>query len=305
MAALGFDLSVGHGPSTVPIGARFDAPVLYFGWYAQDVNGPFLLPGFRFPPGAIAVHIHSFSAHTLRSATEGWCGPLVARGVTATVGNVFEPYLEFLHRPDLLIEALARGEDLVDAAYYALPVLSWQSIVIGDPLYRPFSVSLSAQMKNLSSLPPQLAGYAVIRGMIQLDAAGKKMEAIGVGKTEMREVPNLALALALAERLAAAGIENEAVWMLKDAALSAAGTSPGNWELMREAAMFLAADGRSAEAIDIFRALFDIEAIPPAVRLPWLAEARLVALEAGDTGQAAQWKEEISRAAEKPTGRRY
>jgi|CZKI01.1.fsa_nt_gi uncharacterized protein (TIGR03790 family) len=305
MGALGFDLSVGHGPSTVPVGARFDAPVLYFGWYAQDINGPFLLPGFWFPPGAIAVHIHSFSAHTLRSATEGWCGPLVARGVTATVGNVFEPYLEFLHRPDLLIEALSRGENLVDAAYYALPALSWQSIVIGDPLYRPFAVNLSAQMKNLPALPPQLAGYAVIRGMDQLDAAGKKAEAIGLGKAGMREAPNLALALALAERLATAGIENEAVWMLKDAALSAGGAAPGNWELMREAAMFLAADGRSGEAIDIFRALFDIDGIPPAVRKPWLVEARLVALEAGDTGQAAQWTEEISRSAEKPAGRKH
>jgi len=305
MEALGFDISVGHGPSTVPIGARFDAPVLYFGWYAQDVNGPFMLPGFRFPPGAIAVHIHSFSAHTLRSATEGWCGPLVARGVTATVGNVFEPYLEFSHRPDLLLEALSHGENLVDAAYYALPALSWQSIVIGDPLYRPFAVTLSEQMKNLSALPPQLAGYAVIRGMNQLDAAGRKPEAIAVGKTGMKEVPNLALALSLAERLAAAGIENEAIWMLKDAALSASSASPGNWELMREAAMFLAADGRSAEAIDIFRALFDIDAIPPAVRTPWLVEARLVALEAGDTSQAAQWTEEIGQAAEKPGGKKH
>ncbi len=172
MAVLGFNVSVGRGPSTVAATARFDAPVLYFGWYAPDINGPFLLPGFRFPPGAIAVHIHSFSAHTLRSTTEGWSGPLVARGVTATVGNVYEPYLEFLHRPELLFEALARGENLVDAAYYALPCLSWQSIVIGDPLYRPFAVPLAAQVKNLAALPPPLAGYAVIRRMNLLDAGG-------------------------------------------------------------------------------------------------------------------------------------
>ncbi|HXQ80773.1 MAG TPA: TIGR03790 family protein, partial [Opitutaceae bacterium] len=273
MAALGFDLSVGHGPATMPATARFDAPVLYFGWYTQDLNGPFLLPGFRFPPGAIVVHIHSFSAHTLRSATEGWCGPLVARGVTATVGNVYEPYLEFLHRPDLLIEALSRGENLVDAAYYALPALSWQSIVIGDPLYRPFAVPLLAQLKEHSALPPELAGYAVIRQMNLLDASGKRVEAIETGKAGMKEVPSLALALALAGRLQASGIGNEAAWMLKDAAGSA-GTSSGNWEVIREAAMSLAADGRSAEAIDLFRALFDIDAIPPAIRSPWLVEAR-------------------------------
>ena len=153
IAELGFDLSVGRGPQTMPENARIDAPALYFGWYAPDLNGPFTLPGFRFPPGAVALHIHSFSAGTLRSATEGWSGPLVAHGATATVGNVFEPYLEFTHRPDLLLRALARGENLVDAPYYSLPVLSWQSIVIGDPLYRPFAVPLSGQTGKLSALP--------------------------------------------------------------------------------------------------------------------------------------------------------
>lgn len=298
MSSLGFGISVGRGPATMPATARFDAPVLYFGWYAQDLNGPFQLPGFRFPPGAIAVHIHSFSAQTLRSATDGWCGPLVARGVTATVGNVFEPYLEFSHNPAMLLDALTLGDDLADAAYYALPVLSWQSIVIGDPLYRPFAVPLSAQMKNLSALPPKLAGYAVIRRMNLLDAAGKKAEAIDAGKAGMREVPSLALALALAQRLDASGLEKEALWLVKDAAGSA-GASPGDWELMREAALFLAAHGGSAAAIDVFRALFAIDAVPPAPRSRWLGDARRVALDAGDTRQAALWKEEIGQAAER------
>ena len=78
--SLGFDVSIGHGPATFPASARIDAPALYLGWYAPDLNGPFALPGFRFPPGAVALHMHSFSAHTLRSATEGWCGPLIAQG---------------------------------------------------------------------------------------------------------------------------------------------------------------------------------------------------------------------------------
>jgi uncharacterized protein (TIGR03790 family) len=299
MAALGFDVSVGRGPSTVASTARFDAPVLYFGWYAPDVNGPFLLPGFRFPPGAVAVHVHSFSAHTLRSSTEGWCGPMVARGVTATLGNVYEPYLEFLHRPDLFFEALARGEDLVDAAYYALPTLSWQSIVIGDPLYRPFLVPLSAQLKALSDLPPQLAAYAVIRSMNQLDSQNQKEDAIDTGKAAMKEVPNLALALALASRLDAAGLTSQAVWTLREAVEAAPATST-NWELIREAALFLNAHERSAEAIDMFRKLFEMEPIPPANRILWLGEACKVALDAGDSSQAAQWKDELRQLGVKP-----
>lgn len=291
LRALGFDLSVGNGPQTASVGSRFDAPALYFGWYTADMDGPFLLPGFRFPPGAIAVHIHSFSAHTLRSPTEGWCGPLVARGVTATVGNVYEPYLEYVHRPDLLLEALARGDDLVDAAYYALPVLSWQSIVIGDPLYRPFAVPLDAQVKALAALPPQLAGYVAMRQMNLLDAGGRHAEAIAAGRAALRRAPGLALALSLGRRLQKVGDKEAAAWMVKDAADTQV-LGPGDWELVSESAVFLAEHGRSGEAIELYRRLFDIDGLPPAAKVGWLAQARQVALASGDTAQAAEWSAE-------------
>lgn len=135
---LGFEGDTETSPATFPATARFDAPVFYFGWYERDLNGPLARAGFAFPPGAVALHIHSYSAETLRSNTAGWCGPLVGRGVTATVGNVFEPYLDYTHRPDLLMRALGRGKCFGDAVYYALPALSWQGVAIGDPLYRPF-----------------------------------------------------------------------------------------------------------------------------------------------------------------------
>ncbi len=138
LAAAGFKTTVDREPATFAPDVRLESPVFYFGWYASNLDGPFAVPGFRFPSGAIALHIHSFSAATLRSASVGWTGPLVARGVTATVGNVFEPYLQFTHRPDLLVRAFLRGDTLAEAAYYALPALSWQAILVGDPLYRPF-----------------------------------------------------------------------------------------------------------------------------------------------------------------------
>jgi uncharacterized protein (TIGR03790 family) len=300
LAGLGFDTTVGRGPGTFKETSRFDAPAFYFGWYTPDLNGPFALPGFRFPPGAVAVHIHSFSAHTLRSATEGWCGPLVARGVTATVGNVYEPYLEYLHRPDLLVKAFAQGANLVDAAYYALPMLSWQSIVIGDPLYTPLKPQ-TAQSRKISEMPPQLAGYAVIRRMNLLDASGQRDEALAEGKEGMKEVPNLALALALAQRLVASGDKEQAAWVVTGAA-DGADTSVGNWELLRETATFLAAHQRAAEATDLYRKLFEIDQLPASVRSVWLAEARNVALDAGDVGLAAQWKEDLDLTLEKPLG---
>jgi uncharacterized protein (TIGR03790 family) len=297
--SLGFDLSVSRGPGTIGASARIDAPAIYLGWYASDLNGPFALPGFRFPPGAIAVHMHSFSAHTLRSATEGWCGPLISRGATATVGNVFEPYLEYLHRPDLLMEALARGDNLVDAAYYALPVLSWQSIVIGDPLYRPFAVPLTAQVKSLASLPPSLAGYAVVRQMNLLDAEGRTQDAINAGKSGMKEVPGMALALALARRIQDVGNTEEATAYVAGV-IDSADTSTSNWALLHEAAAFLATNKSANAAVDLYRKLFAVDAIPASVRSMWLDEARHAALDAGDAGQAAEWKAEMSQAGAKP-----
>ena len=52
------------------------------------------------------------------------------------------------------MRALSRGQTLGEAAYYALPALSWQAVVIGDPLYRPFLVSLEDQERNAPALPP-------------------------------------------------------------------------------------------------------------------------------------------------------
>ena len=80
---LGYDHSAETSARNFGQTDRFDAPALYFGWYAHSVNGPFLNPGFRFPPGAIAVHIHSTSASTLRDPKKSWCGPFISRGVTA------------------------------------------------------------------------------------------------------------------------------------------------------------------------------------------------------------------------------
>ncbi|WP_197456732.1 TIGR03790 family protein [Cephaloticoccus primus] len=135
---LGFETQVNREEGNFSADVRFAEPVLYFGWYAADVEGPFTRRGFRFEPGAIAVHVHSYSAATLRSDSKGWAGPLIARGAVATVGAVYEPYLQLMHYPHVLFDGLARGERLADAAYAALPALSWQNVLIGDPLYRPF-----------------------------------------------------------------------------------------------------------------------------------------------------------------------
>lgn len=112
---------------------------LYFGWYAGNVNGPFRNPQFRFRKGAVACHIHSFSATTLRNANQRWTGPLLARGAAVALGNVYEPFLRGTAWLDVFHERLLEGMTVVEAAWLATPYLSWMNIVVGDPLYRPFA----------------------------------------------------------------------------------------------------------------------------------------------------------------------
>lgn len=111
---------------------------LYYGWYTSTVNGPFLNPDFRFKRGAIAIHLHSFSARNIRNPKSGWVGPLLNKGAAATVGNVFEPYLGMTHYFDILNARLIEGYSFIEAASMSVPVLSWQNLAVGDPLFRPF-----------------------------------------------------------------------------------------------------------------------------------------------------------------------
>jgi len=125
-------------PAIFPDGYPMTDCALYYGWYAQNVSGPFNQPGFRFTPGAIAVHIHSFSATTLRDPNIGWVGPFIARGAAASIGNVYEPYLQITSNLDLFNDRLLHGLTLAESAYASFPALSWMAVVVGDPLYRPY-----------------------------------------------------------------------------------------------------------------------------------------------------------------------
>ncbi|MDX2080972.1 MAG: TIGR03790 family protein [Terrimicrobiaceae bacterium] len=127
-------------PATFPPGYPITDAAVYYGWYAAAVEGPFAETTFNFRPGAVAVHIHSFSAATLRSAVANWCGPLLARGAAATLGNVYEPYLSLTANLDVFQDRLMAGFTLAESGWIAQRVLSWMTVVVGDPLYRPYAV---------------------------------------------------------------------------------------------------------------------------------------------------------------------
>jgi hypothetical protein len=225
----------------------------------------------------------------------------VDRGVTATVGNVYEPYLQILHRPPLLLRALARGATFGDAAYYALPVLSWQSVAIGDPLYRPFAVSFEEQWANRRELAPWMSAYVVLRKMRLLEADGQDDEALALARAELAAAPSLPLALAVAGRLARLG---DAAGVVRTLDFTSRLESPTTeeWALLRAAARLLETNGAPAKAVESYRRLFAAKELPRELRVAWLSDAARAAAEANDLARSEAWGQELDEltAVEKP-----
>ncbi len=108
---------------------------VYSGWYSVKKY----VDAFDFVDGAVGFHIASFEAQQLRDPnSSNWCPAMLADGITATLGPVDEPYLHTFPQPKAFFEELFKGGCLVEAYYYSKPFNSWQFILIGDPLYRPF-----------------------------------------------------------------------------------------------------------------------------------------------------------------------
>jgi len=118
---LGFDVEVDTNAETFPEWHPMSHIAIYAGWYDGDVSGPFRLPTVEFMPGAFAYHLHSFSAETLRTLSTHWCGPLLAKGA-------------------VFLQSLGNSYTFGEAAWTSQLALSWQTTVIGDPLYQPFKM---------------------------------------------------------------------------------------------------------------------------------------------------------------------
>ncbi len=135
---IGYPTYVDHLPDTIPATFPMCHVAVYAGWYDGAASGPFAAGTVEFMPGAIAYHLHSYSAVALRSTTQNWVGPLLNLGATVTMGSVAEPYLDLTPQPHRLIERmLIRGFTFGEASIACQSHLSWQNVFIGDPLYRP------------------------------------------------------------------------------------------------------------------------------------------------------------------------
>ena len=112
---------------------------LYCGWYSYGKY----IDSFTWVRGAVGYHIASAECTTLKKDSTVWCRRMLQEGVAATIGPVYEPYVEGFPLPEIFFTVLTEGDfDLGESYLISLPFLSWQMVLVGDPLYRPFASTL-------------------------------------------------------------------------------------------------------------------------------------------------------------------
>ncbi len=138
--------------------ATATGPVMgYYSWGSNDPANQLRRFGFDFTPGAIGGMFVSTDGRTFSEPPADWkpsdpngrgprfgggfqslAGDLIHDGITGLAAHVAEPYLDATVRPQVLFPAYLAGFNLAESFYLAMPYLSWQTVVIGDPLCRPF-----------------------------------------------------------------------------------------------------------------------------------------------------------------------
>ena len=125
----------------------------YASWGSNDANRKRRWLGFRWLPGAIATEFVSTNMRTLKQPPDTWnytswqdhehqwagspqglSADFIHEGATGASGNVYEPYLQGCARPDFVLPAYFDGRNLAESFYLGLPYLSWQGVILGDPL---------------------------------------------------------------------------------------------------------------------------------------------------------------------------
>lgn len=122
-------------------------------WGSNDSNRKRRQLNFKWLPGAVMTEFVSTNARTFARPPDTWTigtwkdsktffadspqtmiGDYIHEGVTGTSGHVAEPYLALTPRPDFLFRAYLQGRTLAESYYLSIPALSWENVVIGDPL---------------------------------------------------------------------------------------------------------------------------------------------------------------------------
>jgi uncharacterized protein (TIGR03790 family) len=129
----------------------------YYSWGSTDPAIRRRSFDLTFRPGALAGMYVAGDGRTFREPPAGWsigswadkstwhaespqslAGDLIRAGVTGVSAHVAEPLVGHTARPHILFPAYVGGLTLAEAYYLATPSLSWQNLVVGDPLCAPF-----------------------------------------------------------------------------------------------------------------------------------------------------------------------
>src|SRR5688572_22490254 len=178
---------LGHGPrvlleSTAQPARNEKAVLGYYSLGASDPQNQVRNVEMAFVPGSIAASLASFDARTFKQPPPNWrptasadrsvwfegsadalIGDLIASGISGVSGQVSEAYAFGAVRPEILFPAYLAGFNLAEAFYLATPTLSWQTIVIGDPLCAPFGRKPLAPAQLEEPVDPS-TGYSGLFG---------------------------------------------------------------------------------------------------------------------------------------------
>jgi uncharacterized protein (TIGR03790 family) len=167
---------MGHGDqvlldtgSTVVTGQK--QVIGYYSWGSNDPAVHQRTFDLSFVPGAIGAMFVSTDGRTFNAPPDNWnvstwekketfhagspqslAGDFIRAGITGIAGHVAEPYLDATIRPEILFPAYASGFNLAESFYLAMPYVSWQTVVVGDPLCTPFPRTWAPQQTSLE--PP-------------------------------------------------------------------------------------------------------------------------------------------------------
>jgi uncharacterized protein (TIGR03790 family) len=125
----------------------------YASWGSNDSARTRRFLNFQWLPGALVTEFVSTNARTFERPPypgniTNWIDRLhffhgppqnltadaLHEGATGASGNVYEPFLTACVRPDYLFPAYLKGRNLAESYYIGMPFLSWQGVVVGDPL---------------------------------------------------------------------------------------------------------------------------------------------------------------------------
>jgi len=147
----------------------------YYSWGSNDPQNRRRKVQMGFVPGALAATYVSSDARTFHEPPSTWApsdnwkdrsslfegspqsliGDLIREGATGVAGHVTEPFLQSTIRPNILFPAYFAGFNLVESFYLAMPHLSWQTVVIGDPLCAPFSRKALSRAEIDAGMDPE------------------------------------------------------------------------------------------------------------------------------------------------------